>query len=78
MRKIPQVSRVVEYFHRGVVLGCVGITLLGTMNLGMRVYNYYSTIKPQRDREAERQSLKEAENSAAETEMNDIALPLKA
>ena len=67
MRKISQVSRLVEYLHCGVVLGCVGITLLGTMNLGMCVYNYYSTIRPQRDMEAERQSLKETETSAAET-----------
>lgn len=78
MRKVPQASRLADYLHRGVVLTCVGITLLGTMNLGMRVYNYYSTIKPQRDREAERLRLAEKEAGAVEADMTDAALPLKA
>lgn len=78
MRKLPQASRLADYLHKGIVLTCVGITLFGTMNLGMRVYNYYSVIKPQRDREEERLSLAEREASAVEVEMTDTALPLKA
>lgn len=78
MRKLPQASRLAEYLHKGFVLTCVGVTLFGTMNLGMRVYNYYSVIKPQRDREAERLSLAEKETGAVEVDMTDNALPLKA
>lgn len=77
MRKIPRVGRLGEYIHKGFVLACAGVTLLATVDVGLRVYNYYSVIKPQRDREEELQKAKE-KAIAAEANMTDTALPLQA
>lgn len=77
MRKVPRAGRLGEYLHKGVVLACAGVTLIATTDLGLRVYNYYSVIKPQRNRE---EALRAAEEKAraAEADMTDSALPLKA
>lgn len=77
MRKVPRAGRLGEYLHKGIVLACAGVTLFATMDLGLRVYNYYSVIKPQRNRE---EALREAEEKAkaAEVDMTDPALSLKA
>lgn len=76
MRRLPRVSRLGEYLHKGFVLTCASVTLIATMGLGLRVYNYYSVIKPQRDREEKLRSAEEKAN-ADEADMTDTALPLR-
>lgn len=76
MRKVPRVSRLGDYLHRGFVVTCAAVTLFATMDLGLRVYNYYSVIKPQRDRE-EKLRMAEEKTSAAEADMTDSAQTLR-
>ncbi|KAK3866642.1 hypothetical protein Pcinc_027844 [Petrolisthes cinctipes] len=74
MKKIPRASHVGDFLHKGFVLTCVGVTLYGFANVGSRIYNYYSVVKPQKQAEEDRQQ----RLTDGDTEMKDIALPLKA
>jgi len=49
-------NRILDSLHKGVVLACVGVTLCGSVLLGLRFYRYYTVIKPQ-------QKLKEIEEN---------------
>ncbi|XP_053659341.1 uncharacterized protein LOC128708389 [Anopheles marshallii] len=40
-----------DRLHRGVVYTCMGLTLYGTYMLGVRVYRYFTVIKPARQAE---------------------------
>ncbi|KFB41504.1 AGAP002439-PA-like protein [Anopheles sinensis] len=40
-----------DRMHRGVVYTCMGLTLYGTYMLGVRVYRYFTVIKPARQAE---------------------------
>uniref|UniRef100_A0A1L8DZV1 Putative cytochrome oxidase c assembly n=1 Tax=Nyssomyia neivai TaxID=330878 RepID=A0A1L8DZV1_9DIPT len=65
MRKVPKRDMLFDKLHRGVVWTCMGITVYGTYLLGVRVYRYFTVIRPaQQQRELE--MLKEnAQPSAA-------------
>uniref|UniRef100_A0A182QD97 Cytochrome c oxidase assembly factor 3 mitochondrial coiled-coil domain-containing protein n=1 Tax=Anopheles farauti TaxID=69004 RepID=A0A182QD97_9DIPT len=40
-----------DRLHRGVVYTCMGLTLYGSYMLGVRVYRYFTVIKPARQAE---------------------------
>ncbi|XP_050087494.1 uncharacterized protein LOC126572317 [Anopheles aquasalis] len=40
-----------DRMHRGVVYTCMGLTLYGSYMLGVRVYRYFTVIKPARQAE---------------------------
>lgn len=46
MKKIPKRSVLLNRLHKGFVLGCIGITALGTIYLGTAGYNYFMVHKP--------------------------------
>lgn len=45
MKRLPN-HRLSDTFHRGFVIGCLGLTAYGTLLLGMRVYQYFTVSKP--------------------------------
>ncbi|XP_058059138.1 uncharacterized protein LOC131209976 [Anopheles bellator] len=40
-----------DRMHRGVVYTCMGLTLYGSYMLGVRVYRYFTVVKPARQAE---------------------------
>ncbi|CRK86915.1 CLUMA_CG000736, isoform A [Clunio marinus] len=50
MRKYPT-SKILDKLHRGVVWTCMGVTAYGTFLIGMRVYRYFTVVRPQRQLE---------------------------
>lgn len=77
MRKFPRANRVIDFLHKSFVLTCVGMTVLSTIMLAERTYNYFTVVKPQRLEEARRR-LEEEGNKSFETEVPDIAKTLNA
>lgn len=52
MRKSPiNRTTILDKLHRGAVYACIGVTLYGTMLLGMRVHRYFTVVKPERQRQ---------------------------
>lgn len=49
MKKISQPSKFLDKLHRGIVITCMGLTLYGTALIGLRVYRYFSVIRPSRE-----------------------------
>jgi hypothetical protein len=41
-------NQIVDKLHKGVVLACIGATVYGCVLLGLRAYNYFTIVKPQR------------------------------
>ena len=39
-------NRVLDKVHRGLVLGCVGLTVYGFYLAGLRVHRYYTVLVP--------------------------------
>jgi len=64
-------ENILNKVHRGVVLGCVGLTCYGFYLAGLRVYRYHTVLKPQGE---ERRKLKELE-LLAEGQANSEFLP---
>lgn len=51
MKKSPINRRtILDKLHRGTVYACVGVTLCGTLLLGLRAYRYFAIVKPERQR----------------------------
>lgn len=46
MKKLPKRSILLDRLHKGFVVTCVGITLLGTVYLCASAYNYFVVYKP--------------------------------
>jgi Cytochrome oxidase c assembly len=44
-------NQMLDRMHRGVVYTCLGLTAYGSYLLGMRVYRYFTVIRPQRQEE---------------------------
>lgn len=78
MRKLPRAGQLGDILHKGFVMTCVGVTVYGLANVGSRIYNYYTVIKPQRLAEEEREKRLNEGNNFGEPELRDIAAPLKA
>lgn len=36
-----------DRLHKGVVVACIGVTVLGTVYLGLAGYDYFMVFKPQ-------------------------------
>jgi hypothetical protein len=55
--EIPRIMKragknlMLDRMHRGVVYTCLGLTAYGSYLLGLRVYRYFSVIRPQRQAE---------------------------
>ena len=47
MRKVPK-AMFIDKLHRGAVSLCIGVTVIGTALFGVRIYRYFSVIKPMR------------------------------
>lgn len=45
--KRPIQSQLVDRMHRGFVYTCMGLTAYGGYLLGLRVYRYFTVIKPE-------------------------------
>lgn len=47
MKRVPaQKLSILDKLHRGIVLGCVGLTLYGLVLGGIRVHRYYTVLVP--------------------------------
>ncbi|XP_055906385.1 uncharacterized protein LOC129941712 [Eupeodes corollae] len=51
--KKERVNRIsiLDKLHRGAVYACIGVTAYGTFLLGVRVYRYFTVIRPERQRQ---------------------------
>lgn len=59
MRRAPRNSgAILDRLHRGAVWTCIGLTLYGSYLTGMRVYNYFTVIRPMK-KQQELEFLKE-------------------
>ncbi|XP_026462982.1 uncharacterized protein LOC113365682 [Ctenocephalides felis] len=62
-----------DRLHKGAVMACMGITVLGTLSLGFRVYQYFTDIKPEIQRKqilAKNELLKEGASDISLYESN--------
>lgn len=76
MRKFPKRNVLLDKLHKGFVIACMGVTLLGTAYLGMGAYHYFMVYKP----EAKQRRLLEKQQLLAEgssENLKDIAPTLK-
>lgn len=46
MRKAPNRGVLLDKMHRGAVWVCIGLTCYGTYLTGMRIYNYFTVVRP--------------------------------
>uniref|UniRef100_A0A1B0DK92 Uncharacterized protein n=1 Tax=Phlebotomus papatasi TaxID=29031 RepID=A0A1B0DK92_PHLPP len=74
MKKLPRREKLYDKLHRGVVWTCMGLTVYGTYLLGVRVYRYFTVIKPARQ---QRELEMIQENATASTAMLDKIPELK-
>jgi hypothetical protein len=58
MKKIPTANSLLNNLHKGVVLGCIGLTLWGLSVGGVRWYNYFTKTRPAK-KEIEKSTLLE-------------------
>lgn len=70
----PVQSRMADKFHRGFVYTCMGLTAYGGYLLGMRVFRYFTVIKP--ETRAYEQTL--VKHGSIEASQTDVAPQLKA
>ncbi|XP_017773841.1 PREDICTED: uncharacterized protein LOC108560693 [Nicrophorus vespilloides] len=47
MKKVAKNSVLMERLHKGFVLTCLGITIYGMTEMGMRWYRYFTVLRPQ-------------------------------
>lgn len=57
-------NSILDKLHRGAVYTCIGITLYGTYLLGQRAYNFYTVVRPEREK-AEKQMISEGAHDNA-------------
>lgn len=62
MRKLPKRNVLLDRLHKGFVISCMGVTVLGTLYLGMGAYRYFMVLKP----EAQQRKLLEKQQLLAE------------
>lgn len=76
MKKLPKRSILMDRLHKGTVIACISVTLLGTVYLGLAGYNYFMVFKPQKKQQQilEKQTLL-AEGSS--DNLKEIAPTLK-
>ena len=58
-------ERILDKLHRGIVYGCIGLTLYGLVLGGFRVHRYYTVLVPlgEERRKAEALKLSEKDNN---------------
>lgn len=49
MKKLPKsnYNYYLDKLHRGVVMTCIGVTIIGFTQFGVHLYYYFTKIKPQ-------------------------------
>lgn len=59
-------NALLDRLHRGAVLTCLGVTVVGTLFLGTKLYYYYTVIKPERQKTEFKQLISEGAHDKAE------------
>jgi len=75
MKRRFTLDRVFDKVHRGLVWGCVGLTIYGLALVGLRVHRYYTVLVPLGEERRRQRELELLAEGAEQTEAAYVPAP---